>query len=52
MSSASTIFGTKRMYAQDTFLDRVSASNISTSTVRMPQNTYMRSRHYIRTASC
>lgn len=52
MSSASAIFGTKRMYAQDIFLDRESVSNTLTSAVRMPQNTSMRSWHYIRTASC
>lgn len=43
MSSASVRFGTKRMYAQDIFLDRVNVSNTSTSVARMPQNASMRS---------
>ena len=54
MSSASVRFDSeqKHMYAQDTSLDRVNASNTSTSTARMSQNTSMRSWHYIRTVSC
>lgn len=52
MSSASVRFGTKHMYVQDIFLDRESVSNTLTSTAKTPQNTSMRSWHYIRTVSC
>lgn len=52
MSSASVRFGTKRMYVQGTSLDRESVSNTSTSVAKIPQNTSMRSWHYILIAYC
>lgn len=52
MSSASVRFGTKAYVCARYFLRPGSASNASTRAVKMPQNTSMRSLHYIRTVYC
>jgi hypothetical protein len=52
MSSASARFGTKAYVCARYFLRPGSVSNTSTSVVKISQNTYMRSWHYIRTVFC